>query len=57
MIGNIYRLLRELVENYTEFINGFTPVLAGLEKNENQLIINADFNADLLKINEKKSNW
>ncbi len=57
MIGNIYRLPRELVENYTEFINEFTPVLAGLEKNRNDVIINGDFNADLLKINEEKINW
>ncbi len=54
MIGNIYRLARELVENYTQCINEFTPVLAGLKKNE--VFITGDFNADLLKINAKKSN-
>ncbi len=32
IIGNIYRLLREHVENYIEFINEYTPVLAGIEK-------------------------
>ncbi len=53
MIGNIYRLPRELVENYTEFLNEFTPVIAGQEKNQNEVIINGYFNADLLKINEK----
>ncbi len=56
MIGNIYRLPRALVEKDIEFINEFTPVIAGLEKNKNEVIINDDFNADLLKINEKKSN-
>ncbi len=56
MIGNIYKLQRELVENYTEFINEFKPVLAGLEKNKNEVVITGDFNADLLKINLKKSN-
>ncbi len=35
MIGNIYRLPRELVGNYTDFINEFTPVQAGLEKIKN----------------------
>ncbi len=53
MIGNIYRLHRELVENYTELINEFTPVLAGLENNKNEVVITGDFNADLLKINGK----
>ncbi len=54
MIENIYRLPRELVENYTEFINEFTPVHAGLEKNKYEVVITGDFNDDLLKINEKK---
>ncbi len=57
MIRNIYRLPRELVKNYTQFINEFTPVLAGLEKNENDVIINGDFNADILKINENNQIW
>ncbi len=42
-IGNIYRLIRELVENYTEFINEFTPILVGLEKIKNEVIITGDF--------------
>ncbi len=54
-IGNIYRLPKQLVGNYIEFINEFTQVLVGLEKSKNEVIITGDFNADLLKINEKNT--
>ncbi len=54
-IGKIYRLPMELVGYNTEFINEFTPVLVGLEKSKNEVIITGDFNTDIqiLKINEK----
>ncbi len=41
------------MENYTEFINEFMPVLARLNKNKNEVVMTGDFNADHFKINEK----
>ncbi len=52
-IGNIYRPLKDLLDNYYEFINEFSPILDQLETINNEAIIAGDFNIDLLKINNK----
>ena len=53
MIGNIYRLPRELVENYQTFIDEFTPVITSLNATKSEIFMTGDYNIDLLKINEK----
>jgi hypothetical protein len=52
-IGNIYRPPKELLVNYYELINEFSPILDTLENNNNEVMITGDFNIDLLKINNK----
>ena len=52
-IANIYRPPRVLMENYREFLNELTPVLADLESNNSEKIMTGDFNIDLLKIHDK----
>ncbi len=52
-IGNTYRPPKDLLENYYEFINEFSPILDTLQTNNNEAIIADDLNIDLLKINNK----
>lgn len=52
-IGNIYRPPKDILENYNEFINEFSPILNILESNNTDAIVTGDFNIDLLKINKK----
>ena len=52
-MGNIYRPPRDINENYRQFIDEFTTVLAKLEISHSDVIIAGDFNIDLLKIHEK----
>ncbi len=42
-----------MLENYREFMKGFSSILDKLESNNNEVIITGDFNIDLLKINDK----
>ena len=53
ILGNIYRPPRDINENYRQFIDEFTTVLAKLERSHSDVIIAGDFNIDLLKIHEK----
>lgn len=53
-IGNIYRPPKDLIENYTEFIQEFGSILDKFENNNNEVIVTGDFNIDLLKVNEKQ---
>ncbi len=53
ILGNFYRPPRELVENYREFIDEFSPALLNLGPQNYEMIITGDFNVDLLKLNEK----
>ena len=55
ILGNIYRPPRDINENYRQFIDEFTTVLAKLEISHSDVIIAGDFNIDLLKIHEKLS--
>ena len=43
-----------LDENYRQFIDEFTTVLAKLEISHSDVIMAGDFNIDLLKIHEKR---
>ena len=54
ILGNIYRPPRDINENYRQFIDEFTTVLAKLEISHSDVIIAGDFNIDLLKIHEKQ---
>ena len=53
--GNIYRLPRDVIENYNTFIDELTPILTHLQKKTKSEVITAgDFNNNnLLKIKEK----
>ena len=51
ILGNIYRPPRDINENYQQFIDEFTTVLAKLERSHSDVIIAGDFNSDL-KIHE-----
>ena len=51
ILGNIYRP-RDINENFRQFIDEFTTVLAKLERAHSDIIIAGDFNIDLLKIHE-----
>ena len=53
ILGNMYRPPRDINENYRQFIDEFTTVLAKLERSHSVVIITGDFNIDLLKIHEK----
>ena len=53
-IGNIYRPPRDLLENYTTFINEMTPILCDFEKQNTEVLISGDFNIDLLKVNRRQ---
>ena len=53
ILGNIYRPPRDINENYRQFIDEFTTVLAKLERSHSDVIIAGDFNIDLRKIHEK----
>ena len=53
ILGNIYRPPRDINENYRQFIDEFSTVLAKLERAHSDVIIAGDFNIDLLKIHEK----
>ena len=53
ILGNIYRPPRDINENYRQFIDEFSTVLAKLERSHSDVIIAGDFNIDLLKIHEK----
>ena len=53
ILGNIYRPPRDINENYRQFIDEFTTVLAKLEISHSDFIIAGHFNIDLLKIHEK----
>ena len=53
ILGNIYRPPRDINENYRQFIDEFTTVLAKLERSHSDVIIAGYFNIDLLKIHEK----
>ena len=52
ILGNIYRPPRDINENYRQFIDEFSTVLAKLERSHSDVIIAGDFNIDL-KIHEK----
>ncbi len=47
-IGNIYNPPKALVDNYTQFIEEFAPILNSLQSNNQEVIIASDFNIDLL---------
>ena len=51
--NNIYRPPRDINENYRQFIDEFTTVLAKLERSHSGVVSAGDFNIDLLKIREK----
>ena len=53
ILGNMYRPPRDINENYRQFIDEFTTVLAKLEISHSDVIIAGDFKIDLLKIHEK----
>ncbi len=53
IIVNIYRPPKDILENYNEFINEFSPILNRLESNNTDGSVAGDFNIDLIKINEK----
>ena len=53
ILGNIYRPPRDINENYRQFIDEFSTLLAKLERSHSDVIIAGDFNIDLLKIHEK----
>ncbi len=51
-IGNIYCPPKDILEDYNKYINEFGQILYTLETNNSEVITTADFNIDLLKINE-----
>jgi len=53
-LANIYCPPKDLIENYTEFIQEFDIMLKTLEASKNEAIIAGDFNIDLLKLNDKQ---
>ena len=53
IIGNIYKLPRDINANYEQFIDEFTHILDVLAKYKCDVIIAGDFNIDLLKVHEK----
>ena len=53
ILGNIYRPPRDINENYRQFIDEFTTVLAKLEISQSDVITAGYFNIDLLEIHEK----
>ena len=54
IIGNIYRLPRNLNENYKQFLSEFTPIISSFDRTNSDVIIAGDFNINLLKINENE---
>jgi len=55
IIGNIYRLPRQTIENIKEFTNDMSVVLSDTIKNRTEVLICPDFNLDLLKSQRKYS--
>ena len=53
VLGNIYRLPRNLNENVNAFIEEFSTVLSHLQGYKSELVIAGDFNIDLIKYKEK----
>ncbi len=51
IIGHIYRPSNNLLDNYTEFISEFTPILNTVESTNYDVILAGDFNINLLKKN------
>ena len=54
-IGNIglYRPPRDVNENYQQFTEEFTRQLTKFQKSKGEVIIEGDYNIDLIKINNK----
>ena len=53
ILGNLYRLPREGLNDYNEFINEFIPVLDKLEKCNSDIAVAGDFNINLLNVTKK----
>ena len=53
IIGNIYRLPKELLPEFHTFMDEFAETLETLQVNRNAIYLCGDFNIDLLKINTK----
>ena len=53
IIGNVYRLPKELLPEFHTFIDEFAETLETLQVNRNAIYLCGDFNIDLLKINTK----
>ena len=53
IIGNVYRLPKELLPEFHTFMDEFAETLETLQVNRNAIYLCGDFNIDLLKINTK----
>ena len=53
IIGNIYRLPKELLPEFHTFMDEFAETLDTLQVNRNAIYLCGEFNMDLLKINTK----
>ena len=54
IIGNIYRLQRDINKNDKQFHAKFTPIISSFDSTNSDVIIAGDFNINLLKIIEKE---
>ena len=52
-LGNIYRPLQDIINNYRTFIQELTPFLNVYENNGKETVLTGDFNINLLKLNER----
>ena len=53
ILGKIYRAPLDTIDNYKRFISELAPLLSYLDRRNTDVIIDGDFNIDLLKMNEK----
>ena len=52
IIGNIYRLPRQLNDDITDFMKRFSDILSNFEDTTKEIMICGDFNIDLLRVRE-----
>ena len=52
MLGNMYRLPRNIIDDYNTFFGELVPILTQLNKSKSEVVIAGDFNLYLLKLNE-----